>query len=75
MATVFFEAGGGGSMGRLSVCFQETSKRLNRFTFCVGPHMTPGKVYACSELKKVLSKFFVLSRGNAERLSTYLKMK
>ena len=26
--------------------------------FCVGPHMTPGKVYGCSKLQKFVSKVF-----------------
>ena len=29
--------------------------------FCVGPHMTPGKVYECSELRKVVSKTSLFS--------------
>ena len=26
--------------------------------FCVGPHLTPGKVYGCSKLQKCVSKSF-----------------
>ena len=30
----------------------------NECKLCVGPHMTPGKVYGCSEFQKVVSKSF-----------------
>ena len=43
----------------LFVCNQLTSKRPK---FCVGPHMTPGKVYECSELKIVVSKKILICK-------------
>ena len=43
----------------LFVCNQLTSKRPK---FCVWPHMTPGKVYECSELKIVVSKKILICK-------------
>ena len=58
----------------LSVCQYASNKRQNGWTdgpkFCVGPHMTPGKVYECSKSQKFASKsfWFLLNFENAGKI-------
>ena len=64
---------GQGALVRLYPINVKTAEPIGP-TFCVGPHMTPGKVYGCSELQKVLFNFFVLSKRKCWKIEHIFKV-